>query len=413
MSRAEIDADTDTSCAVDDLGAGRGPGWLDEFLGTRLTELIELRRDIHAHPELSWHEVRTTETIERWLAEAGIRNRRMPGGTGVIAEIGELAGGGPTIGLRADIDALPLRESSGLPFASEVPGASHACGHDIHLSVLLGAALALQSAGELACRVRLLFQPAEEMTPGGAKELIAAGGMDGVDRVFAVHCDPKAQVGRVGLKIGAITSTSDLIELRVTGPGGHTARPHLTADVVHALGTVITGLPLLLTRRLDPRAAAVLVWGTVQAGEAANAIPQQGLLQGTLRMMRREAWDGAEALVRELVAGLLAPTGVRYELTVRRGVPPVDNDEQATDLLRAAASAALGPDAVVDTEQSTGAEDFADLLEHAPGALARLGVWDGSSEQCDLHSAGFTADERAIPVGIRLLVHTVLAGHRQ
>jgi amidohydrolase len=172
---------------------------------------------------------------------------------------------------------------------------------------------------------------------------------------------------------------------------------------------VITGLPLLLTRRIDPRAGLVLVWGAVHSGEAANAIPQEGLLRGTLRLMRRDAWDGVEALVTEIVAGLLAPTSVTYELNVHRGVPPVENDSYATALLRAGATAALGPEAAIDAEQSTGSEDFAEMLEHAPGALARLGVWDGVSDQRDLHSAKFVADERAIPAGIRLLVQTVLA----
>lgn len=398
---------------VTDPGSGRGPAWLDHFLVDALGELIALRRDIHAHPELSWREHRTTAIIEERLTAAGIPSRRLPRGTGLIAEIGT---GDPVIGLRADIDALPLREAGGLPFASVIPGAAHACGHDVHTTVLLGVAGALRvaaAAGLLTGTVRLIFQPAEEVMPGGAGEVIAADGMTGVDQVFAVHCEPKATAGTVGLKVGPITSTSDLIELRVTGPGGHTSRPHLTADVVNALGVVITGLPLMITRRLDPRAAAVMVWGAVGAGEAPNAVPQEGWLRGTLRLMRREAWDGAEAVVRDIVAGLLAPTGVGYELTVRRGVPPVENDPWATALLRAGVVAALGPDAAVDSEQSTGAEDFADLLEHAPGALARLGVWSGTGDRCDLHSARFTADERSIPAGIRVLVHTVLAAQRQ
>ncbi|MGI8417389.1 MAG: amidohydrolase [Nakamurella sp.] len=404
---------TTVDLTIADSAAGRGPRWLDDFVAGRLADLVAFRRDVHSHPELSHAETRTTEQLEHWLDATGIEHHRLPGGTGLIAEIGSEGAAGPVVGLRADIDALPLREASGLPFASTVPGAAHACGHDVHTTVLLGAALALQTAfrtGQApAGRVRLLFQQAEEVRPGGAAELIAAGAIDGVDTLFALHCDPKTPVGSIGLKVGAITSTSDLIELRVAGPGGHTARPQLTADVVNALGTVITGLPLLLTRRLDSRAAAVLVWGAVQAGEAANAIPQEGMLRGTLRLMRRDAWDGADALIRELVAALLAPTKVTYELTVHRGVPPVENDAHATDLLRLGITAALGEDAVVEAEQSTGAEDFAEMLEHAPGALARLGVWDGESEQCDLHSAGFAADERAIPAGIRVLVHTVLA----
>ena len=207
------------------------------------------------------------------------------------------------VGLRADIDALPIAEGTGLPYASTLPEVSHACGHDVHLTVLLGAARALSRAGDLGGRVRLIFQPAEEVFPGGSHDVIAAGGLDGLTRLFALHCDPRLEVGLVGLKAGAITSTSDVVDLRVFGPGGHTSRPHLTTDLVYALGTVITGLPALLGRRLDPRAAAVMVWGAVHSGDAANAIPREGQLRGTLRMMDRRSWDAAEPLVRELVVG--------------------------------------------------------------------------------------------------------------
>jgi amidohydrolase len=200
-----------------------------------------------------------------------------------------------------------------------------------------------------------------------------------------------------------------VVDLRVFGPGGHTSRPHLTADVVYALGTVITGLPALLTRRLDPRAAAVLVWGAVRSGEAANAIPREGELRGTLRMMDRGSWDAAEPLVRELVAELLAPTEASFELIYHRGVPPVNNELFSTELMTTAAQRALGPEAIRLAEQSTGAEDFAVFLEQVPGSLARLGVWDGVGPRVDLHSSGFVLDERAIAAGIRLMTHTALA----
>lgn len=397
---------------ITDLGRGRGPAWLDAFLATRLPDLVTFRREVHAHPELSRHEIRTTARLSAALQDAGLAPRALPVGTGVVADIGAGAG---RIALRADIDALPLREAVELPFSSTVPGAAHACGHDVHQTVVLGAGLALAAAADAGVPVppvRLVFQPAEEVMPGGAHDVVAAGEMQGVARIFAVHCDPKVPAGLVGLKVGPITSTSDLVRVTVTGPGGHTSRPHLTADVVTALGLLATDVPLLVGRRIDPRAAPVMVWGSVHAGEAANAIPQQGELVGTLRLMRREAWDGAEQVVREVIAGVLAPTGADHTVEFRRGVPPVDNDAYSVALLRAGAIAALGPGAVTETEQSTGAEDFAVLLDHAPGALARLGVWDGEGEQCDLHSAGFRADERAIAAGVRTLVHTVLAAGR-
>ncbi len=396
--------------AIDDQAAGSGPSWLDDTLATELPDLVRLRRRVHAHPELGHEESGTTALIMRTLEADGIKARLIPSGTGVIAEIGS---GSRIVGLRADIDALPITENSGLPFSSTLPNVSHACGHDVHLTVLLGVARALCRAGDLGGRVRLIFQPAEEVFPGGSHDVIAAGGLDGLSRLFALHCDPRLQAGLVGLKAGAITSTSDVVDLRVSGPGGHTSRPHLTADLVYALGSVITGLPALLTRRLDPRAAAVLVWGLVRSGEVANAIPQSGELRGTLRMMDRSSWDAAEPLVHALVAELLAPTGCDFDLTYHRGVPPVNNELYSTELMTAAAQRALGEDAIRLAEQSTGAEDFAVFLEQVPGSLARLGVWDGVSPKVDLHSSAFRVDERAIAAGVRLLAHTAVAALQQ
>jgi amidohydrolase len=391
---------------VDDPGAGLGPLWLDDYLRTGLPELVRIRRQVHAHPELGHRESATTAMIVRALDAAGIAATVLPSGTGVIAEVGS---GNKLVGLRADIDALPIREATGLPFSSTLPDVSHACGHDLHLTVLLGAARALHRATDLPGRVRMIFQPAEEVFPGGSHDVIAAGGLDGLSRLYALHCDPRLRVGLVGLKEGPITSTSDQIELRVLGPGGHTSRPHLTTDLVFALGTVITQLPALLTRKLDPRAAAVRVWGAVQAGGAANAIPRDGWLRGTLRLMDRRAWDTVEDLVRGTIEQLLAPLDAHFELHYKRGVPPVMNETVSTQLMRTAAQRALGAAAVLEAEQSTGAEDFAVFLDKVPGSLARLGVWDGVHPKVDLHSSQFVADERAIAAGVRLMTHTALA----
>ncbi|WP_431956051.1 M20 family metallopeptidase [Nocardia lijiangensis] len=367
-------------------------------------DLVQWRRHIHANPELSRTEFGTTEFVAAWLTKAGLSPQKMPGGTGLICDIGPE---GPRIGLRADMDALPLQEFTGLPFASTVPGVSHACGHDAHTTVLLGTALALAEVPELPVGVRLVFQPAEEVMPGGAIDLVAAGVMEGVDRIFALHCDPRLEVGRVGIRVGAITSAADTIELVLDSPGGHTSRPHLTSDLVYAIGTVITGLPGLLSRRIDPRTSTVMVWGAVSAGKAPNAIPQTGMLTGTVRTGDHATWSLLEPMVHEIVDGLLAPTGVRYQLNYRRGVPPVVNDEHSTRLFEDAIRA-LGPDALADTIQSGGGEDFSWYLEEVPGAMARLGVWSGHGEQLDLHQPTFDLDERALEVGVRVLSNIVL-----
>ncbi|SFQ21973.1 amidohydrolase [Amycolatopsis arida] len=390
---------------VADVGAGRGPEWLDHWLAEHAADVIAWRRHIHAHPELARREYATTELVVGLLRSAGLRPSVLPGGTGVICDVGT----GPTcVALRADMDALPLTEATGLPFSSTVDGAAHACGHDAHTTILLAAGLALASAADLPGRVRLIFQPAEEVMPGGALDVITAGGLEGVERIFGLHCDPRLPVGRLGTRVGAVTSAADLIELKLTSPGGHTSRPHLTADLVHALGTVITSLPALLSRRVDPRSGTVLVWGAVHAGEAANAVPQDGVLRGTLRTGDHEVWRQLEPLVRSTVEAMLTPTGVGFELDYRRGVPPVVCDPDSTYLLRAGAEAALGDGALTGTEQSSGGEDFGWYLEHVPGAFARLGVWSGDGAMRDLHQPTFVLDERALLAGVRVMVHTAL-----
>jgi amidohydrolase len=402
---AHIDLMSVPGSGTVDLGAGSGPAWLDAWLAQHTADVVGWRRSIHSLPELGRAERRTTELVASTLTAAGLQPRIMPSGVGLSCDIGY---GERCVALRADMDALPLQEDTGLPFASTVNGVMHACGHDAHAAMLLGAGLALASAPALPGRVRLLFQPAEEVQPGGALDMVAEGGLDGVERIFAVHCDPRLEVGKLGTRVGAITSACDVLEIRLTSPGGHTSRPHLTADLVEALGILITQLPLLLTRQVDPRSGTVLVWGAVQAGEAANAIPQHGVLRGTLRTADHATWGELEEMVRELVGPLLAPLGVGYTLQHMRGVPPVVNDEDSTGMLTEAATMVLGPDAATSTEQSSGGEDFAWYLEHVPGAMARLGVWSGDGPMRDIHQPSFDIDERAIPFGVRVLARTAL-----
>jgi len=370
----------------------------------RHLDVVALRRDLHAHPELAFAEFRTTELVVSTLESLGLTPHVLPGGTGVVCDIGT---DGPLIALRADIDALPLADEKSVPYRSTVEGACHGCGHDAHVAVLLGAAAHLV-ARPLPGRVRLVFQPAEETVPGGALAAVRAGVLDRVRRIFALHCDPRLETGQVGLRPGAITAACDQLEVRLIGAGGHTARPHLTQDVVYALGRLITELPGLLSRRVDPRAALSLVWGQVEAGRAANAIPMSGRLRGTLRVFDREAWDAAGDLVRGLVDQIVAPCGVRAETHYVRGVPPVVNDPASVDVQRAAVLSALGPTALTDTEQSMGGEDFAWYLESVPGALARLGVRRPGGAPFDLHQGTFDIDEDALEIGVRFTVAVAL-----
>jgi amidohydrolase len=372
-------------------------------------ELIALRRDLHAHPELSWHEQRTTRVLRERLLAAGLQPRVLDTGTGLLCDVGS---GDRVVALRADIDALPLTDRKDVAYASTVDGVCHACGHDVHTAAVLGAGLVLAdlaAEGRLPGRVRLVFQPAEESPRSGARAIVDAGGVADVERIFALHCDPRTSVGQVGLRVGAITASADQIHVRLTGKGGHTARPHLTGDLVFALGKVVTELPAALSRRVDPRASLSVVWGRIRAGQVANAIPEEGMVEGTLRCLDREAWEGAPELVEDLIRAIVAPYGLRAEVSYDRNVPPVENEAASVGILTAAVGATEGPESVVTTERSLGGEDFSWYLNGIPGALARLGVRPPqSTSDVDLHQGLFDADERAISVGARVLVASAL-----
>ncbi|MFZ2173570.1 MAG: glutamate--cysteine ligase [Rhodococcus sp. (in: high G+C Gram-positive bacteria)] len=364
-------------------------------------QLVMWRRDLHAHPELSFEERRTTGVVRDHLTALGLDPVMLPGGTGLWCDLGPRAG--ECIALRADLDALPVTEATGLDFASTVPGVSHACGHDAHTAMLMGAASVLV-ANPPRTRVRLIFQPAEETTPGGAVDTIAAGAVDGVSKIFALHCDPGLEVGSLATRSGPITSSNAAVSVRLWSAGGHTARPHLTGDLIHAGAVLVTGLASVLDRRIDARTATVLTWGKVAAGQVGNSVPESGELVGTLRSASRDTWAALEPLVTKAVGDLLAPYLVRYELSYHQGVPPVVNDPDCATDLRDAIESVVGFEHLGEAGQSSGGEDFAWYLERVPGAMARLGVWDGSSPRHELHQPGFTLDERAMMLGVRTLV---------
>ena len=400
------------------------PGVLPEDLRA---ELIAFRRDLHMHPELGNQEFRTTAAIAARLERAGLRPRVLATGTGLVCDIGtdpatsavddEEAAPGPApalatdptlplLALRADIDALPIPDTKTVPYRSTVPDRAHACGHDVHTTVVLGTGLVLAELarrGQLPRPVRLVFQPAEEVLPGGAPDVIASGALDGVGRILAVHCDPRVDAGRIGLRTGAITSACDRLEVTLDGPGGHTARPHLTTDMVTAAARVALDVPALLARRVDARAGLAVTWGRLESGHACNVIPQRAGLSGTVRCLDLSAWRQAPDLVHAAIDEVAALHGAKSQITYVRGVPPVVNEAGSAQLLQDAMAARLGAHTVEDTEQSLGGEDFSWYLEHVPGAMARLGVRPpGEVGRHDLHRGDFDVDERAIQVGVEL-----------
>jgi amidohydrolase len=387
---------------------------LDAFLDGHLEELIAFRRELHAHPELSNEEYETTARVAERLRVAGLDPRTLPVGTGLICDLPASARtpGTPLVGLRADLDALAMDDETTVPYRSQVPGVAHACGHDVHTTVVLGAGLALTRLlaldGAPPGAVRLLFEPAEESARGGAHDVIDAGGLEGVGALFGLHCEPKLDAGRFGVRVGAITSAADIVLLALHGPGGHTARPGLTIDLVAVAGRLAAELPIAL-RTIDP--SLNLVFGALHAGDAANVIPATAELRGTLRTPDRDAWDRAPELLESALDAIVGPTDATYELRHERGVPPVVNDARITGVLEAAAAAVLGEDAVVHSEQSAGGDDFAWYAEVVPSTYARLGVHDprSAAPHQDLHASTFDVDERAIAIGVRVLVHATLA----
>jgi amidohydrolase len=381
------------------------PVRLDRLVADVLPDIVEVRRALHRHPELSGEEYRTTELIAEGVRSAGLTPRVRTPKTGLSVDIGS---GSPLVAFRADIDALPIQEPGEIPFASVVPGVMHACGHDAHTAIGMGVMRVLAAIGEdLTGTVRLIFQPAEETFPGGAYDLVREGITDGVRSILAFHVDPGLETGLIGFKTGAITSSADRFYITLEGPGGHTARPHQTVDLIYAAGMVVTQVPALLDRLLDARAPIAVVFGRLQAGTADNVIPTHAELSGTLRTADRAVWEDVPSLLERLVHEITSPLGAKVTFHYQRGIPPVMNDPVVVRKLEHAVGRALGDQAVTGTFVSMGAEDFARYLDDAPGALLRLGCRSGSL-QVDLHSAGFRLDEGCLGVGIKAAVAGLL-----
>ncbi|GAU65063.1 putative peptidase M20 family protein [Streptomyces sp. NBRC 110611] len=407
LDTADADAPADTA------GGAALPGTVPEAL---CAELIAFRRDLHRHPELGNQEFRTTAAIKERLERAGLRPRVLGTGTGLMCDIGTGADDSgrdiPFLALRADIDALPIPDTKTVDYASTVPGRAHACGHDVHTTVVLGAGLVLAElarAGVLPRPVRLVFQPAEEVLPGGAADAVEFGVLDGVGRILAVHCDPRVDAGRIGLRTGAITSACDRLEVELDGPGGHTARPHLTTDMVTAAARVAVDVPAVISRRVDARAGLSVTWGRMVSGHACNVIPQHAELSGTVRCLDLDAWRAAPDMVHAAIDEVAVLHGAKPQIHYVRGVPPVVNEAVSVQLLRDAMVARRGVRSVEGTEQSLGGEDFSWYLEHVPGAMARLGVRPpGELSRHDLHRGDFDVDERAIQVGVELFTAAAL-----
>lgn len=373
-------------------------------------EIIEFRRDLHRHPELSEHEERTAARVAERLAQAGIPVRSGVAGHGLLAQIGT---GEPCVGLRADMDALPITEQTGLPWTSETPGVMHACGHDFHTSWLLGAGLILQQLGVAGGSVKLLFQPAEEGLHG-AEDMIADGCLSDppLRAIVGAHVAPEFSTGIIGLRPGPNLSAADRFTITLTGRGTHGSSPQRGIDPIPAAAELISALQTIITRRLSPLHNAVLSVCQVHAGTAFNIIPAQAELSGTVRTLIAEDQNLIEQALIEMAERVAAVHGCSAQINYFRGVPATITDPAVTETVRLAAEQVLDPGQVIAvTQPSMGAEDFAFYLQTVPGAVLHVGCSGPASpqESRSLHCPGFVGDEACLLPAMKTLAAAALA----
>lgn len=368
-------------------------------------ELIEWRRDFHMHPEIGFELHRTSKIVADELEKMGYRVKRGVGKTGVVAEIGE---GGKVVAIRADMDALPILEQNQVEYVSQNKGAMHACGHDSHTAMALGAALIL-SKENLPGRVRFLFQPCEETTDeegkSGAQRMSAEGAMEGVEYIIAQHVDPLHPVGTIGINAGPSSGGVDSWYGLISGKGGHGAYPDKTIDPFYLLAHVILALNGIVSRRLNPFEPAVVSIGSISGGFTENVIPESVRITGTLRFTNEKVHHKIHEEMKR--AFEIAKTlGGDYELRYEIGGPPMINDAVVSEVIEKTGRDMLGAENVSEIEKTLGAEDFGEFLKHAPGAMFTLGTQKQGHENYLLHHPKFDLDERALPIGTAMLVET-------
>lgn len=365
-----------------------------------LDGLVAIRRDLHQHPELSWKEERTAAKVADRLRELGLTPRTGIARTGIIADIPGVRDG-PLVALRADLDALPLEEETGLEFSSVRPGVMHACGHDGHVAILLGAAELLLRNDPPPVPVRLVFQPAEELAQG-AKEMISAGALEGVQAIFGGHIDREFEIGTVVVSEGTVNACTDAFTITVAGRGCHAARPHQGVDAALIASQIVVALQTVVSRELDPGEPAVLTVGTIDAGRAPNVVADRAVLEGTLRAIHPATRNRLREALRRISESTASSLRGSAQVTFGTGTPPVINPAESVARARAAGAATVGEDSVVEmTYVNMGGEDFGYYLEELPGCFVRFGSITPGVEPTRQHSSKFDFDERVLEIGAR------------
>ncbi len=369
----------------------------------------ELRRTLHKYPELAFQEKNTSDIIAASLEKLGIAHTRNIAGTGIAATLeGKKKSKGPCVALRADMDALPLQENTGVSFASKIPGVMHACGHDGHMAMLLGAAELLTKVDALPGRIVLLFQPAEE-SGNGAEKMVNEGVLSGVKQVFAGHIDTHYPVGKFTVDEGLICSYSDPFTIRIIGQGGHAARPHEAIDSVVVAANLIMSMQTLISRKIDPARAAVVTVGRIQAGNVHNAIAEEAILEGTIRSTHPETREQIHNGLKRVIQGSSEMCNAEISLKFFDNLPAVINEPQATALARRAANLIVGEKGVLSQRRpSLGGEDFAFYLNKIPGCLIRFGGALDDPKVGPAHSSHFNFNEDVLPLGAAWLATVAL-----
>jgi hippurate hydrolase len=385
---------------------------MSQFSPALRDRLVQLRRALHAEPELAFGEHRTADRLEEALVALGGRGVRRVTETGLLLRIPGADPGAPVVAIRGDIDALPIQEDSGLPYASRTPGVMHACGHDVHATWAVGAAALLMEAPAEG-DVVVLLQPAEE-TGGGAARMIEAGALEGVAMIFGGHVDRRFDVGQVVADAGPLAASADAFEVVVAGRGAHAARPHESRDPIVAAAAMVGALQQVVSRGVDPSDTAVLTVATIHAGTASNVIPERAELTGTLRAVRPATRRRLRDELERVVAGVVAAHGVSAAVTFKDDTPPVINDAAAAELARRAATGLLGAGAVVPLGfLNMASEDFAHYLERIPGCFLRIGAREPGGEATPAHNPRFVPAEEAIFVGAAVLAESARVAGRE
>ena len=361
--------------------------------------LVAFRRDLHQHPELAFQETRTAERICKELARLGIRYQSGVAHTGIVADIPGQGDDSKKVALRADIDALPIHEETGLAFASENDGVMHACGHDGHTTMVLGAAKLLARDGDLPAPVRLLFQPAEERG-AGAKAMIAEGALDNVSMIFGGHVDTHYPTGAIVTHAGAVNASTDSFQINIRGQGGHAARPHESVDSVVVGSLLVIAIQTIVSREVNPAYPSVVTVGRFDAGTAPNVIAGRAELEGTIRAHEKSVRDHVVASLKRICDAVSQLHNAEISMTVQDGVPPVINPPAMADIARRAASNVVGPDYAVPLHTpNMGGEDFSYYMEKIRGCYARFGAREEGREGYPAHSSKFDFDEAVLPIG--------------